>query len=218
MALNKLTTGESNNQTFKKRPLLEAGPYEGRVLGLVELGKRANTYEPEKPARNMIRIMFEIPDQTYETTNEKGEAVQSTYVFKRDVTASTHEKAFLTKLIKSTNPGMDVKKGFKVTDVVGQPVALVIEKSSFNNQQGETIEYNKAADISPINKKLLPLEESNRETMVFDFDEPCAETFAKMPEFLKEELKKALNYPGSAVQKLENGTSDPITNDTDAVC
>lgn len=179
--------GEGNNP-------IPIGSHVGRLVQVVDKGIQARQpYQGQaKDPIQMIILTFELP---FCRINVEG--VDKPRWFSVVRNASTHAKAGLTKDLKVLDPtgayGGDLSK------MLGTPVILnVVQKT---DSAGQPIDGTKIESIAPLvqGMQVPNLENPPR---VFDFDNPSMEVYLQLPEWLRTDILKALNFPGSKVQAM----------------
>jgi hypothetical protein len=134
-----------------------------------------------------VFVTFELPTETIEIEGEDRPRWQSK---EYNITNS----GALIKMVKALNP-----EASKISDIAGSPCMISIGSTESGNA--------KIASVSPMMKGLEVAELAN-DPVVFDMDNPDLEVFNKLPEFLRNKIKAAKNFEGSAIEKLlENSTA-----------
>ncbi len=108
----KVSTGSS------KAVSIEFGSHIGLLLGLVHLGTQKSTYQGETTIKDQLFVQFELQD----ILTAEGQPVS----FGKIMTNSMHEKAVLTKLIKTLGV-KDLESGVDFEKLIGHPVMLNFE-------------------------------------------------------------------------------------------
>jgi len=85
------------------------------------------------------------------------------------------------------------------TALVGSPCTVTVVQNV--SKKDASIVYNNVGNVTPPMRG-MDIPELVGEPLFFSFDEPNKEVFDKLPEFLQNKIKEALNYPGSAVQVM----------------
>lgn len=92
-------------------------------------------------------------------------------------------------------------------DLLGMPCMITVVHGH-GKGKNEGVVYENIGGVSTITakaaSKLPPLKNS---PSVFDFDDPDMEVFGSMPSWVSDKIKLALNYKGSTLQKMVEGTS-----------
>jgi len=131
-----------------------------------------------------VYINFELP-----TTRIDIDGVSKPRWIGKEYTLSNSQNAALPKVLAAA--GVD-----DLPSMLTKPVTVSIGVTSGGND--------KITAISPPmdGVEVPPLENP---ATVFDFDEPDMEAWEKIPNWIKEKIKNATNYPGSKLSKLVEG-------------
>jgi hypothetical protein len=189
---------ESNGGTFEKPEALPVGAYDARIARITTIGKhKATDWQTKevklnksgKPIINdVVFIEFEL-DEQFVTIN--GEQLPR-WVGK-EYAISFADLANFNKLVKKL--GVD-----NWEDMLGMAVSVQIGLTATGN--------NKVTDVSKLSDKaasiVSPLQTPEK-SLIFEFDNPDAVALASVPQFLKEKMKQAENYQGSACAKILEG-------------
>jgi hypothetical protein len=190
---------------------LDAGAYPARIVGMIKVGQHVAIYKgEEKPARHVMYVMYEFLDEFLK--NDEGEddlakprwLNENFNLFPLDTPRAKCGERY-TGLDPNNEFGGDFSK------LVGLPVIVTVVKDPgkdgkvYNNIDAVSVMRPKEAAKAP------PLVNP---TVLFDFDDPDAEAWEKMPKWLQEKAQKAVDYPGSALEAMVKGA--PVRGTTAA--
>ncbi len=189
-------------ETMKKETL-DPGVYPGRVVQLIDLGlQEQQAYQgKEKPPVNEVMLTYELSDEfmlneANEPVLDKPRFISETFAF-HSINA---ERAKSTARYSALDP--ENVYGGDFTKLLGLPcnITIVVNPGRGKNAGKE---YENVAGIATMRKKdaekLPPLV---NDTKLFDLDKPDLKVFASLPDWVKEKIKKNLNYNGSKLQDL----------------
>ena len=198
-----LNASKVTGKAGMKKEILDPGVYPGRVVQLIDLGlQEQRPYQgKEKAPVNEVMLTYELADEFM--FNEAGEQlldkprwISETFAF-HSINA---ERAKSTARYTALDP--DNVYGGDFTKLLGLPcnITVVVNPGRGTNAGKE---YENVAGIAPMRKKdadkLPPLVNP---TKLFDLDAPDLEVFTSLPDWVKEKIKKNLNYNGSKLQGL----------------
>lgn len=176
-------------------PLAKAGVQPARIVHVVDLGvqKREWQGEVKTPARQLF-INIELVNDEYEVNGEK----RRQRVSPRPFNVLTDEKAALTKFLKSIDPANAIAGD--LTKLANLPImASVIHNKRVKN--GQEVTYANYGGGLPAPEG-FPIKELLTPALVFSYDEPTAEAYKELPNFLKDKIKAAVNFTGSKVETI----------------
>jgi hypothetical protein len=132
--------------------------------------------------------------------NQEGEAFPKTLNQRMKFVGGDMSK--LTKLLKSVDPtGEKTKNHINATGIIGSLCQVDVIKKDKPNSPGELTNY--VGSVS--GKPNIPGWEPSpirSELVFFDFYNPDYESFLKLPKWVQNVCKKALDFPGSALEAL----------------
>lgn len=187
----------------KKRVLTPEGNHIARCVQMIHLGTSEHTFEKDTKTLNKVRLVWEIPGETY-TYKKDDEEIEACFMIGKDYTLSMHSKASLRKDLKSWR-GKDFTeeeaKAFDVTKLLGVGCMLnVLHKTSGENT------YANISSIATLPKGMKAPEQVNP-SFEFNFEDKFSE-FDNLPEWLQDKVKLSDEY-------LAKGVTETDTNDTD---
>lgn len=212
MSLNAKNVPRQNNG--KKQPILDVGTYPARVVRIIDLGlQEQRPYQgKEKPPVHEIMMTYELldafmVDEDGNDIEDKPRWISETFPLHNiDV-----DLAKSTKRYKSLDPNMDFDGDF--TKLVGMPCNVtIVHGEGRGPNAGKT--YENIGSVTAMRAKDAgKASELVNESAVFTLDEPNAEVFNKLPDWLKDKIKGNLEFHGSALQEMLEGT--PTKNEED---
>lgn len=192
------------SKDFVKQPTLEAGAYPARLWLIAILGtQKQRPYKgEEKPPVTEIALTYELQDEYM--VDEDGELLEDKpRVVGEIIPFYSHEaeKSKCAKRYLALDP-QAVHDG-DWSELSEAPCMVTITV----NQVGDK-EYTNVQSISAMREKdVKRAHDLVNPAILFDFYEPDGEVWERMPNWLKEKCKQAIDYPGSALEKLVNGSS-----------
>ena len=176
----------------------EDGLYPARLTQVIELGVQPmedyQTGEAKDPKPRAI-LTFELPTETIEINGE-----DKPRWYGKEYTLSSHELAGILKVMKA----LDASGATDLTEMVGKACTV---------QLGTTISGKaKIINVSPIMKGIAvpPL---SKAPLVFDLDDPSLDVFKGFPDWVKEKITGALDFEGSVLCLLLEGSSEKSPGD-----
>ena len=198
-----LNASKVSGKGAMKKETLDPGVYPGRVVQLIDLGlQEQQPYQgKEKAPVNEVMVTYELSDEFM--LNEAGEQLldkprwlSETFAF-HSINA---ERAKSTARYNALDP--DNVYGGDFTKLLRLPCNITIVVSPGRGKNAGK-EYENVAGIATMRKKdadkLPPLV---NDTKLFDLDAPDLAVFTSLPDWVKEKIKKNLNYNGSKLQEM----------------
>lgn len=222
MAFKKaVKAGESKK--YGVTPLLDPGAYDARILSIVDLGMQPGSpsYPEPKPK---LEFRFELLDEFM--VSEDGTVDESApRVFNYEVTYNEDgymdEKANIYKIISALPNGFELE----LSEMVGLPVAVMIQKYKKVSGKNAGKEDNKITAVLPMKAKDVatagPLV---NKPMFFDLGEPDLAVWGKLYKgnqyAHQDRIMASSSFAGSLLQKMlgieptvPNDDSDQDNND-----
>ena len=194
-------------------PAIENGSYPARIVGIVDMGRHpatdAKTNEIKKDRLGnvitspRVQLVFELPTERVElpATDDKEAQTIHRRLYK-EMALSKGDNAGLTKVLKALCPNAT-----SVGDLLGKACTVQVGKTSSKKDKVES--------ISALTKGMAD-PETFIEPFIFDFDEPTAEAFANLPDWIKSKIAEATNYEGSKTQEIADSAESSGDADADA--
>ena len=168
---------------------IPAGTYVARCYSMIHLGTIMENYMGDNKLMNKVRITFELPTETKIFKEENGE---QPYSISKEFTLSMHEKSNLRKTLEGWRGKQFTEeecKRFDITKLIGVPcmVAIIHKKSKENK------DYAVLNSISTLPKGMSCPPPVNN-TFSFAWDEFDETKFNSLPDWLKEKMRKSIEY------------------------
>ena len=213
MALNARKV-ESTGGNFKRQPALEAGTYPARLVQVICLGLKpqAAWQGNEKPPQISLHVTYELLDEFM--LDEDGNEIKDKPRWQSE-TFPLHnldsDMAKSTKRYFAIDPSEE--HGGDWGKLVGTPVMVTItqnpDKKGKKDDEGNLVVYNNIASVQTMRdkdaKKAEPLVNEPR---VFDPYEPDLDVYFSLPDWLRKEIKEALDFEGSDLEKELAGINE----------
>lgn len=189
-------------QTGGDNGRIEDGVYPARLVQLIDIGEQPQedlkTGEVKGFARELW-MTFEFPTERIEVDGEDRPRWQS-----RQVKLSFNKRSNLTKYLKALDPK---GKSKTIEELLGATCQVEIGSTSTGKA--------KIVNVSSLMKG-MQVGELENPTKSFDMDNPDMEVFEGLPDFLKEKMQNARNYPNSKLAEIQdNGDSNDKEEDFD---
>lgn len=185
-----------------KTPTVEPGVYMALCVGVIDLGEQYS--EKYKNYSNKVQIVWELPTETVEVDGK-----QEPKQLSKEFAVATKSGCKLRSCIESwVGRKMDDEafSEFDLFDLIGRPCQLNV----LNSESGE---YSNVDNVIPVPKG-MPDMTSDTPTIRWDMDAWDNAVFDKLPEWVKDKIKKSTQYqkehaPANAVQ-VKTGKECPI--------
>lgn len=192
-----------------KAPVIEQGTYPARLVQIIDLGtqKRRPWKGVAKDPIHMIRTTYELTTEFM--TNEDGEEDTSKPRWISEDFAFyglSADRAKSTQRYLALDPSKSMEGDWEM--LLGGAVALTVVHNP--NKDDPSIVYANIGSTAPIMKGMDVAELVN-DPSIFLFDNPDVEVFERFPEFVKDRIKEALNYPGSQLEGLLGQKTEPAS-------
>lgn len=192
---------------------IEAGTYPAICTGVIHVGTIPTEYQGKKGTSNKLRLMFEIPEETWtdDDGNEHPRTISAEY------TLSLSEKANLRKHLEAWRGKeftAEELEGFDILKVLGQGCQLsIVNKTSATG--------NKYAKISSVIKprKTDKFGEPETPILIFSYDcndDELLELFQKLPEWIQKDIKTAKEWIDRDIDVPEQEDDDVEDETTQA--
>ncbi len=165
-----------------KLPPVEPGVYIAVCIGVIDLGEQYS--EKFKSYSNKVKIIWEIPSETVEVDGK-----QEPRQLSREFTISSSKKSHLRSFISSWNSKTYSDDEFLEFDLFDQ-IGLSCQLNVVLNETGE---YANVDNVMPLPKG-FPAPVSTTETIRWDMDHWDDKVFEKLPEWVREQIKKSTQY------------------------
>lgn len=191
---------ENKGSNFKQAP---AGNHVARCFSMVHIGTIEENILGTVKKLNKVRISFELPNEL----EDFGHGKQEPHIISKDFTLSMHEKASLRKFLESWRGkafSEDEAKQFDIAKLLTKPCQIqIINKKAKNGN-----EYAEVSSVSTLLKGVTCPAQIN-ETIEFSvLNNPFQQAiFDKLPEFLKDKIKRSEEYQKLSTPSVTEATS-----------
>ncbi len=165
-----------------KLPPIEPGVYIGICIAVVDLGEQYS--EKYKNYSNKVKFIWEIPSETIEVDGK-----QEPRQLSKEFTISSGKKGNLRPFISSWNGRTYSDDEFLELDLFDQ-TGLACQLNVVLNDTGE---YANIETVMPLPKG-FPAPETKTEFIKWDMDAWDDKVFEKLPEWIREQIKKSTQY------------------------
>jgi len=183
-------------------PALEPGAYGGRVVSLVLMGMQTERpFKGEtKPPRLRIRITYELGDEFLKDEDGNDMLDKPRWITQEIPFLSLkQERATSTKVYYALDP--EEKEGGDFSKLLETPCIITIGNEK-DSRPGVDRIYEKVLGISSMRAKdSLKAPKLVNPSYLFDFYAPDLTVWEKLPEWLQDRIKSAVDFEGGALQK-----------------
>lgn len=215
MSLKAKRTKQVSNSGMSN-PVLEPDNYPARLVQVIDMGKRASFFDPEK-INHEINLTYELVSEFM--VDDKGEPIEDKPLWLSEtinmVDMPDHmtvseiyadqfkSKSKLVQRCKTFDPKGELD--FDLTELVGKPCSLtVVQYKKKDDSLG-----NKIGAVTGLMKGMV-IAELVDEPKVFALDEPDMTIFGSLPEWFQEKIKENIEFKGSPLETaLAGGTPKP---------
>ena len=202
MALN---AREVKNTGGKKYPVMEAGNYPVRLVQVIDLGIQPQEYQgEEKPPKREIMVTYEFLDEFLPDDDGNPDETKPRWLSERFALNNLQsEKAKSTQRYYAFDADED--EGGDWFALLGRPGAATVVTYIGKDK----VERNKIASVSAMRPKDAQKAPALvNEPKKFDTEEPDAEVFGTLPEFVQKLIKDGLEYDGAFLEGVGKGKAD----------
>lgn len=201
MALNASTVPMPKSAGVPQEPI-EIGSHFARLVQVIDLGLHANNFDPTKSPSRKINLTYELVTVYMKDADGNEDETKPRWVGEEMALCSlAADLAKSTKRINALDPKMEYKGD--ITKMINTPCIVTI---AHNKSKDGTKVYSNVSNVSPAPKG-IPVPELKNTPRVFDLDNPDLEVFQQLPTFIQEKIKTNLEFKGSKLDALLNGTS-----------
>jgi hypothetical protein len=201
MGLNANKAG--GEKQFTKQDNLEPATYPARLVQLIDLGLQAQREfkGQTKPPVQEIMLTYELVDTFMKDEDGKDIEDKPRWVNENlPFYGLFADKAKSTQRYNAFDPNGLWEGDF--SKAIGQPINVTI----VNNKVGDKV-YDNVGAINPMRaKEAEKCPNLINPPTVFDLDAPNLEVFNKLPKFVKDKILGNLNFNGSPLDVLLNGS------------
>jgi len=184
----------------RKYELAPEGTHLARIVQFFHIGTIQETIKGETKDRNKVRLVFELPLETYEY-----EGVQKPHLLAQEYTLSLNQKAALRKIVdglEGRSLTEEEEYSYDVEALVGKECMVQVVH---NESKGST--YANVANVMPTLKgAVCPAQITPR--IVFSYAPFDPSLFASLPEFLRTKIEASKEF------KVATGTEPSPTEES----
>ncbi len=197
-----LKANETFNNNKKAQAPIDAGTYPGQTVQIIDLGLQPQEYLGEtKDPKNEIMTTYELADEFMKDEEgndieDKPRWVSETFT----LNSLNSDKAKSTQRYYALDP--NVKYGGDWSKLLETPASItVVQKPGKGKNAGKV--YNNIGSVSamrPRDAERLP--KLKNDAKFFTLDDPDIEIFMSLPDWVKDKIKKGLEFKGSKLDNL----------------
>lgn len=200
---NNVPAGGGSN---KPREVCEAGTYPARLVSVLVLGiQPQRAYKGEdKPPKLELNTTYELLDEFMKDENGEDDLTKPRWISESfPFNNLSADLATSTKRYLALDPLQE--HGGDWSELVETPcmVTVAITEGSGKNAGKKYENISNVATMRPKEASKAPA--LVNPTRLFDFYNPDIEVFNTLPDWMKDKIKGALDYPGSALEALVEG-------------
>lgn len=197
----------------KRAPAVAPGAYPARVVSLVLMGKQVQSFQGEEKAPALrLRMTYELLDEFLKDDAGKDMEDKPRWVTQEfNFLSLKADKATSTKVYYALDPTEQHQGDF--SKLVGMPCIVTIANEK--SKKTDAV-YEKVSAVSSMrDKEAAKAPQLVNKPYLFDFYEPDMEIWERLPEWLQNNIKAAVDFEGGALQKalLAAGKNADVTKD-----
>jgi hypothetical protein len=216
MSLKAKRTKQTSNSGMSN-PVLEPDNYPARLVQVIDMGKRASFFDPEK-INHEINLTYELVSEFM--LDDKGQPVEDKPLWLSEVinmvdmpdhmTAAEiyadqfKSKGKLVQRCKTFDPKGELD--FDLTEFLGKPCSLTVVNYK---KKDDTIGM-KIGAVTGLMKGMVIAELVNP-PKVFALDEPDMTIFGSLPDWFQDKIKENIEFSGSPLATALAGGTAPAT-------
>ena len=168
-----------------KLPPVEPGVYIAVCVGVIDLGEQLCEYKDKSRSyKSQVQFVWELVGETVEVDGE-----QKPRQLSRTFTMSASKKGNLIGFISGWNGVSYTEEQFKELDLFEQAG----KACQLNVVLNDTGEYANVDSVIPLPKG-IPAPETDTPPVLWNMDEWSDDTFAALPEWVREKIKRSTQY------------------------
>lgn len=203
MALNANDVKMPKGNSVPQEPI-EIGSHFARLVQVIDLGLHANTFDPAKAPSRKVNLTYELVTNFMKDADGNEDETKPRWVGEDMALCSLQaDLAKSTKRIMALDPKGEYKGD--LTKMIDTPCIVTI---AHNLSKDKTKVYSNVSNVSPAPKG-MPVPPLKNAPRVFDLDDPDLEVFQQLPSFIQDKIKANLEFRGSKLEALLNGTPTP---------
>ena len=194
-----LTAKGKNTSTPKDLEVPDKGTHMARVVGLIDLGHQPAWEWQGETMKDTYKITF-----TYELVGSDMEDGRPHWVSEDAAVSDSEGEGISSKMmlrVRAIDSKNETQDGKDLSKLLNMPCMVTVD----HNAKG----YSKVKAVSGIPMG-IPVAELRNPLVSFDIDNPDLEVYENFSDFVKGKIKKALNFPGSALEKALAGEDAPF--------
>jgi len=177
------------------REILEEGLYPARLARIIEVGDQEDKYG----VKTKVVLAFTIPSQTIEIDGVQKQRMMMTFPLNQ----TSNPDATIMKYMKALG-------GATWPDIHNKPCMIEVSHKTVKGELRDNI----TNVVKPMAGMEVPMPDCD--AYIFDFENPDRKVFDSLSDFRQGQIKQAVNYPGSAVEKMLEGTSSSAESNESA--
>jgi hypothetical protein len=214
MTLNSKQLPSANAGDNKRPEPLEAGTYPARLVQVATLGvQKERPYKGEdKPPRLHMRLTYEFLDEFLK--DDEGNDVLGKPRWLSEEIPFYNLKADLAKSTKryyALDP--DSKFDGDWGQLLGAPCMVTVVQEA-DKRPGYDRIYEQISNVSSMRpKEAAKAPELKNTAYAFDFYNPDMKVFESFPDWIKDKIRSAVDFGGSALEKALTDPKKPVKKD-----
>lgn len=208
--MSSLVAPLTSNSNRVAQEALDAGSYPARVSRVISLGLQPTidfaTKEAGKPA-HMVSVTYELVDAFM--VDENGNELEDKPRWISEdfpLRALSSDLATSTKRIKALDATGSLRGDW--TQTLGLPCMVVL--GQYETKKNPGVLKNKVMNVTAARKRDADnMPDLQNEAKFFDLSNPDIEFFNSLPTWTREKIQSNLEYPGSRLEALLEGTPAP---------
>lgn len=206
----KLNDNSGGNNDGLTQPILDAGPYPARIVGMVIWGMQNQPpfQGNPKPDRTEMYLVTEMSDEFM--LDEDGNEVEDKPLWKSTsfpLYPMSTENAKCVKWYKALDPSNQFDGDWSEIFNLGNPINIILDKKDGHGKHAGKVFNNIIGLASMPAKRQKVVNPLIGEKFIFDFYEPDKETWDKLPDWIKTKCKEATDFKGSPLDIMLGGES-----------
>lgn len=189
---------------------LDPGTYPARIVGVALVGKHSQEFNGEvKEPKDVIYMFYEfldefLKDEDGNDIEDKPRWLSENFPFNN----ISSDKAKSTKRYMALDPTMEYEGDF--AQLINKPcMVTVIQKAGKGSNLGKV--YNNISSVSLMRpKEAGKAPDLINQPFVFDFYEPDEEVWKALPDWVKDQARKALNFEGSPMEDYKEVEKEEV--------
>lgn len=189
---------------------VEEGTYPGRVVQIIDLGRQPREYQGQsKEPWQAVWMTYELVDEFLKKEDGSDDVTKPRWVSEQFYLYNLdNDKAKSTERFNAIDPNGEADGDLTLLLNFPANIAVVL------NKKGERV-YNKVGNVTPMRAKdREKCPELVNPTLLFMLDDPDMEAWERLPDFLKDIIKKNVDYQGSLLEaRLEGHAPEEADSD-----